>query len=457
MVPYLLAGLLLAPQTEQKQITALVAQIRRLAASEPAVYGIDTRLRAADVLTAKYPKAAKDLLRDAQAAISGVTPVAEQDHLRVGIVERMAPLDLDEAERLIASIRRGGDEDYVADAYDVLVEFLARRHADTREMISKGLQAGGFRSASARKKLEDSETANPAAAVEMFSEILGAFPAQSPGEKDLYYLLDCTRQVVGLNRSLAVLAIDRALSAALSEKLQITSVDKEDDKKAARRKMLREIASMLGSIDPELLERYKSEREDLSQAMAGGAEEKPKEAPAAEEAHQDDTGAPDLSEMSYSDALSAARKLQDPMQRTAALIDIYRRETITEQQRSSVASEALTASTMMPITNDRLTAMAVISRDFARMDQLSNAAFAAQLLSETFSKACECEQVTCYRANEKFDCLDLVNLFAEYLEEFKISAESMSLNNISLQARLLILKLYPLLGLKTPSLFSLGN
>jgi hypothetical protein len=53
--------------------------------------------------------------------------------------------------------------------------------------------------------------------------------------------------------------------------------------------------------------------------------------------------------------------------------------------------------------------------------------------------------------------VDLLNLFAEYLEEFKISAESMSLNNISLEARLLIFKLYPLLGLKPPAMWSLGN
>jgi hypothetical protein len=447
MAPFLLAGLLLAqqaePTKEQKQITALASQIRRLAASEPVVYGIDTRLKAADVLTGKYPKLAKDLLRDAQAALSGVTLPAEQDDLRVGIVQRMAPLDLDEAERMIASIRRGGDEDYVADAYDELVEFLASTHGDTREMISKGLKAGGFRSGSARKELGDSKTANPAAAVEMFSEILGAFPAQSPGEKDVYYLLDCTKQVAGLNRPIAVQAIDQALSAATSEKLDVA--------KTERRKMLREIASLLRSIDPELLERYKSEREELAEAMVG--EDPPKQ----EEPQKEDVHEPDLSDMSYSDALSYARNLQNPAERTAALIDIYRRETITEQQRSSVALEALTSATTMPITNERLTVMAVISRDFARLNQFANAAFAAQLLSETFSKACDCEHVTCYRASEKFDCLDLLNLFAEYLEEFKISAESMSLNNISLQARLLVFKLYPLLGLKTPGLFSLGN
>src|SRR5579864_286072 len=159
MIPSLLAVLLLAQQkdqhAEQKQVTVMVGQIRRLAASEPAVYGIDTRLRTADVLTGKYPRIAKELLRDAQAALSGVTVPGEQDSMRVRMVELMAPLDLDEAEHIIGSIRRGRDEDYVAQAYDKLVTFLARGHHDTRAMISKGLQSGGFRSGSAAKGLED--------------------------------------------------------------------------------------------------------------------------------------------------------------------------------------------------------------------------------------------------------------------------------------------------------------
>ncbi len=256
-------------------------------------------------------------------------------------------------------------------------------------------------------------------------------------------MLDCTKQIVGLNRPLAVEAIDRALSAATSEKLRI--------EKVARRKMLREIASELGSIDPELLERYKSEREELAQAFVA------EDAPKTEAAHKDDVNPPDLTQMPYADALSFARKLEDPAERVAALIEIYRRETISPQQRSSVASEALTAATAMPLTNDRLTAMAMISRDFARINQPANAAFAAQLLSETFSKACDCEHVICDKSGEKFECVDLLDLFAEYLEEFKISAESMSLNNISLEARMLIFKLYPLLGLKPPALWSFGN
>src|SRR5208282_5209173 len=174
------------------------------------------------------------LLRESQSALGGVTSADEQDSMRVHVVELMAPLDLDEAEHVIASIRRGDEEDYVAQAYDQLVEFLAANHRDTRDMISKGLQAGGFRSASAAKRLEDSKTSHPAVAMSVFAEILGAFPTQSAGEKDVYYLLENTKQIAGLNRSLAMEAIDKALGAAISEKLRVTT--------EARLKILREIA-----------------------------------------------------------------------------------------------------------------------------------------------------------------------------------------------------------------------
>jgi hypothetical protein len=208
---------------------------------------------------------------------------------------------------------------------------------------------------------------------------------------------------------------------------------------------------LLGSIDPALLERYKSERKELDLPATALESSKPGD----EQKH--DLSPPGLSELSYSDALSQARKIADPSARTAALIDIYRRDNITAQQRASVASEALQTATLMPITNDRLVGLAMISRDFARVNEPANAAYAAQLLSETYSKACACEHAECSLSGEQFDCLGMVEDFAKYLDEFKITPESMNLDNISLQARLLILKLYPLLGQKTPSLFPFGN
>jgi hypothetical protein len=153
-----------------------------------------------------------------------------------------------------------------------------------------------------------------------------------------------------------------------------------------------------------------------------------------------------LSGFTYSEALARARKLDNLLARTGALIDISRREELTAQQRTSVSSEALSTAGKLPLSGDRLFAMAMISRDFARRNDLANAGFAAQLLSETYAKVCECHAANCKHGDEDFDCMQDVEDFAEYLEEFKIPAEAMSLDNISLQARLLVLKLHALLN-----------
>src|SRR2546427_1555285 len=123
MAALALALLLLAPQqpeqsAEQEQVSVLLAQIRRLAASEPAIYGIDTRLRTAETIAGKYQKLARELLHDAEAELSGISSQNERDHMRIRIVHAWAPLDLDEAERLAKSFRHGADQDYIARAYD---------------------------------------------------------------------------------------------------------------------------------------------------------------------------------------------------------------------------------------------------------------------------------------------------------------------------------------------------
>src|SRR5882762_3572668 len=158
MASLALALLLFAPQqpepsAEQKQVNALIAQIRRLAASEPAIYGIDTRLRTAEVVTGKYPKLARELLHDAEAELSGVSSQDERDQMRIRIIHAFAPLDLEEAERLAKSFRRGADLDYIARAYDQIYVCFEQRPEKAREIVSKGLAAGAFRLTSASRLL----------------------------------------------------------------------------------------------------------------------------------------------------------------------------------------------------------------------------------------------------------------------------------------------------------------
>src|SRR5260370_35511317 len=111
-----IALLLFAPQqpepsAEQKQVNVLIAQIRRLAASEPAIYGVDTRLRAAETVAGKYQKLARELLHDTEAELNGITSQEERNHMRIRIVHAWAPLDLEEAERSAHKSPQWVDED----------------------------------------------------------------------------------------------------------------------------------------------------------------------------------------------------------------------------------------------------------------------------------------------------------------------------------------------------------
>jgi hypothetical protein len=427
------------PGAEQKQVNVLVAQIRRLAASEPAIYGVDTRLRAAETVAGKYRKLASELLHDTEAELSGISSQNERDHMRIRIVHAWAPLDLEEAERLAKALRRGGDEDYIAQAYDQMYLYFEQRPAQAREIVSKGLAAGAFRMLGATRMLQDQIKKSPESATALFSEMVGAFPAESPSSEDVLYLLRETRNMAVVNRTLAIEAIDKGLTAASSENLQIpSSDDQEKAPQALREKMFREIVALLGSIDPALLKRYKDAHKELDLPIESEKKDKPKE-------EKKDDEEPDLSPFPYSEALIRARKLENPTARTVALITISRREELTAQQRASVASEALSAADKIPLSGDRLFGLAMISRDFARRGELANAGLAAQLLLETYNKVCGCAAANCRYGGEDFDCMQNVEDFAEYLDEFKISADALSLDNISLQARLLVLKLHAML------------
>src|SRR5258708_1528492 len=126
MAALALVLLLFAPQqpdpaAEQKQVNVLIAQIRRLAASEPAIYGIDTQLRTAEAVAGKYRKVARELLHDAEAELSGVGSQDERDDMRIRMVHAWAPLDLEEAERLAKSLPSAGGLGYIAQTYDPII------------------------------------------------------------------------------------------------------------------------------------------------------------------------------------------------------------------------------------------------------------------------------------------------------------------------------------------------
>src|SRR5258708_36320794 len=189
-----LATLLLQPHatTPAKQLAALLDQIARVAASEPLEYGIDTRIRAAEVVTSRHPAIAKRELRDATASLTGVAGLDYQNRLRVRIVAALAPIDFAEAERVAKTIPPERKHDRLANAYDELYQKAGNRNR--LDLIQAAFNAGAFRVVSV------SQEQGAGVAVKLLSALVDAFPAQSPDLADIDYLLDRTEQLVAANR-----------------------------------------------------------------------------------------------------------------------------------------------------------------------------------------------------------------------------------------------------------------
>ena len=127
----------------RKQMDALLNRIDRLAASEPPAYGVDTRIRVAEILRAGYPALSKRELHDAEASLAGVTDVDYANASRVRISIVLGPIDFSEAERVARSIEPDRKYDRLAQAYGHLLESRGKR--DALELILTALHSGAFR------------------------------------------------------------------------------------------------------------------------------------------------------------------------------------------------------------------------------------------------------------------------------------------------------------------------
>ena len=394
----------------------LIKQIDRLAASEPAPYGIDTRIRTAEVLTTRYPRIARQELRDAEAELPGVLDADYGNILRVQIVGHLAPLDFAEAERVAKTIGPERKNDRLAQAYDQLCDKAGTRNRV--ELMIRALDAGAFRLNTVTKDVAPDE------AQRLFGAFVTAFPGDAADPADIDYLLDRTAQFIRVDRQLALAAIQKAVSAAREQ---------PEERRGALRMRAADLLRELGGEVPE----------DLRELLAEPGAKPPKEKPAAK---PDD--ARDFSKMPYAEALEQALKIEDPTDRAGQLIELSRREDLTPKQQGRVALDALSAANQMSLSEERLWAFSMLSRDFAKRSDLANAALAAQMLSETYGKVCGCGGPLCEVNGNRFECVTLVNDYAEYLSELNFTQESLGLNNISLEARLLVVKLYNALNAK---------
>ena len=133
-------------------------------------------------------------------------------------------------------------------------------------------------------------------------------------------------------------------------------------------------------------------------------------------------------------------------ERAKNLVERSRDKDVTPAQASALAAEALPLTLEMSIGGDRLVAQAVLAKDAALRGDEALAASAAKMLADSFSRVCRCETSACDSLEGREDCSEMIDTFAQYLDEEHVMPETLRLYDPSLRARLLLLELKRLLS-----------
>src|SRR5262249_15428913 len=129
------------------QTADLVAEIERMAASEPLVYSVDSRLRLAQWLGSKHSEQSARIVSETISSYHSVRDATAQGVLGVALVEALAPLDPEEAERIAQTIPPRSVtktlEDYRSAAFDKLVRYWSPRDpAQALRLLNEGAASG---------------------------------------------------------------------------------------------------------------------------------------------------------------------------------------------------------------------------------------------------------------------------------------------------------------------------
>ena len=150
--------------------------------------------------------------------------------------------------------------------------------------------------------------------------------------------------------------------------------------------------------------------------------------------------------MDSEEKITFARKQKDVGYAVSLLLDVIDEGELTQQRLLSIASEALAMTAKLAPGDDRLVAQSMLTRRLYEAGDVPGAATAAQMLSESFQERYDCETAACDTLRDGENPGEVINAFAEYLQENHIPPESLGLSHLSLRVRLLILELSQILS-----------
>ena len=137
-----------------------------------------------------------------------------------------------------------------------------------------------------------------------------------------------------------------------------------------------------------------------------------------------------------------ARKQKDPLVRIEMLISVIDDKDTPPRRRAALAAEALAETEKLAIDDgDRLLSQSMLTRRLFEAGDLPGAANAAQMLERTFMKLYDCESAACTSFKGEGSPGEAVRLFAEYLDDNRISPSDLGLTHRSLTVRMLLIEL----------------
>ncbi len=183
-------ALFLAAAFETPRWKEILDRIEAIAASEPPVIAVDTRVRTAKILAAKQPGEARRLLAEATSLTYSFTDPRTRGILFTSIWEQLKPLDPQEAESLIAA-----------------------------------LPLSAYTSTALQVHLRDTIKQNPDRAAVEFTALIAAFPS-NPSAEDLRQLLDFVQMMGIYSPDLTRDALAKARAAFKDRRFKASRADR---------------------------------------------------------------------------------------------------------------------------------------------------------------------------------------------------------------------------------------
>lgn len=135
------------------------------------------------------------------------------------------------------------------------------------------------------------------------------------------------------------------------------------------------------------------------------------------------------------------KPVNDALTIAKPLMDRADEDSVTDEERSRLFRRVLDMSDDIADLTERMMHQGVIAAWYASHGEEAVAARAAAMLHKTFEIACRCEDIQCDSLEDRVDCSDSIDTFAEFLHEQKVDFTSLRIRHPSLAARTLIVKL----------------